>query len=104
MYGRLAAPPEERSDLILIDVDHAPDDPLDEAGGRFYTEEGLLQASRHLVPGGVLGVWSYGENTPFSQALHCVSDEVRVEPATLYAAMVEEERTDLLFFGRNDVG
>jgi spermidine synthase len=98
-YGRLAGPPGERYDLILIDVDHAPDDPLDEAGGLFYTEEGLRRAS-HLAPGGVLGVWSYAESTPFSRALGAVFDEVRVEPVTFYVAMVEEERTDWLFFGR----
>ncbi|MEX2529433.1 MAG: spermidine synthase [Gemmatimonadota bacterium] len=104
VYGRLAAPPVERYDLILIDVDHAPDDPLDEDGGFFYTEEGLLRASRHLAPGGVLGVWSYAESSPFSQALHSVFEEVRVEPVTFVVEMVQEERTDWLFFGRNGVG
>lgn len=103
-YDRLAGRPGQRYDLILIDVDHAPDDPLDEAGGFFYTEEGLRRASRHLAPGGVLGVWSYAESTPFSRALRAVFDEVRVEPVTFYVAMVEEERTDWLFFGRNAGG
>jgi spermidine synthase len=67
VYERLLAPASERWDLILIDVDHAPDDRLDEASGRFYTEEGLRLASRHLAPRGVLGVWSYAESSPFAQ-------------------------------------
>ncbi len=104
VYGRLIGPPTTRYDLILIDVDHAPDDRLDQASGFFYTEEGLRRARRHLNPGGVLGVWSYAENTPFSRALRTVFDVVRVEPVTFYVAMVEEERTDWLFFGRRGVG
>ncbi len=104
VYARLAGPPDEPFDLILIDVDHAPDDRLDEAGGAFYTEGGLRRAKRHLAPGGVLGVWSYAESSPFSRALHTVFDEVRIEPVTFYVAMVEEERTDWLFFARNGDG
>lgn len=105
VYARLAEPPgDERFDLILIDVDHAPHDRLDEDEGFFYTEEGLRRASRHLAPGGVLGVWSYAESSPFSRALHSVFDEVRVEPVTFYVEMVEEERTDWLFFARGSGG
>jgi len=100
VYARLTGPPAEPFDLILIDVDHAPDDRLDEANGLFYTEEGLRRAGRHLAPGGILGVWSYAESSPFSRALHTVFDEVRVEPVTFYVDMVEEERTDWLFFAR----
>jgi len=104
VYARLMDPPGERFDLILIDVDHAPDDRLDEANGLFYTVEGLRRARRHLRPGGVLGVWSYAESSPFSRALRTVFDDVRVEPVTFYVAMVEEERTDWLFFAREDEG
>lgn len=100
VYGRLTGPPGERHDLILIDVDHSPDDRLDRASGIFYTEEGLDRAREHLAPGGVLGVWSYAESSPFSQALRAVFAEVRIEPVTFYVPMVEEERTDWLFFAR----
>jgi len=51
VFARLAAPPAERFDLILIDVDHAPDFPLSSANASFYTEEGVERASRHLTPG-----------------------------------------------------
>jgi spermidine synthase len=100
VYARLAGAPAVPYDLILIDVDHSPDDRLDQGNGFFYTEEGLRRARRHLAPGGVLGVWSYAESSPFSRSLRAVFDEVRAEPVTFYVDMVEEERTDWLFFAR----
>jgi spermidine synthase len=100
VYGRLAGPPGERHDLILIDVDHSPDDRLDGGSGSFYTEEGLERARGHLAPAGVLGVWSYAESSPFSEALRGVFDEVRIEPVTFHVPMIDEQRTDWLFFAR----
>ncbi len=100
VYARLMEPPQERFDLILIDVDHAPDDPLDQTNGFFYTEQGLSRARRHLAPAGVLGVWSYAENSPFASALRKVFREVRVEPVTFFNDLINEETTDWLFFAR----
>jgi spermidine synthase len=100
VYARLLDPPEERFDLILIDVDHAPDDRLSEANAFFYTVEGLQAAREHLAPGGVLGVWSYAESSDFSRALREVFGEVRVEPVTFFNELVHEENTDWLFFAR----
>lgn len=100
VYSRLAGPPSERFDLILIDVDHAPDDRLGSANDFFYTDEGLRRASRHLAPAGVLGVWSYAESSDFSRSLRNVFARVRVEPVTYFNEMVDEERTDWLFFAR----
>lgn len=100
VYARLAGPPSERFDLVLIDVDHAPDDPLGEESGFFYTKEGLERARRHLAPGGVLGVWSYAESSPFERALREVFPEVRVEPVAFFNPMIDEENTDWLFFAR----
>lgn len=100
VYAWLMEPPRERFDLILIDVDHAPDDPLDRANGRFYTEEGLNRARRHLAPDGVLGVWSYAASSPFASALRAVFAEVRVEPVTFFNDLIDEETTDWLFFAR----
>lgn len=103
VYARLAAPPAESFDLILIDVDHAPDDPLGSASSFFYTEEGLERASRHLAPGGVLGVWSYAGSSPFARALREVFAEVRVEPVPFFNELIDEETTDWLFFARSPV-
>lgn len=100
IYARLTEAPTERFDLILIDVDHAPDDHLSGANAFFYTGEGLTRASRHLAPRGILAVWSYAENPPFARALREVFREVRVEPVTFFNELVDEETTDWLFFAR----
>lgn len=101
VYARLASPPESHHDLILIDVDHSPDDRLDSGPGQFYTEEGLLKAKQHLKPGGILGVWSYAESSDFADALRASFKQVRVEPVTFFNIHVNEEQTDWLFFARD---
>ncbi|MBA2246074.1 MAG: spermidine synthase [Gemmatimonadetes bacterium] len=100
IYARLAAAPGEKFDLILIDVDHAPDDQLSRTSDFFYTKEGLMLASRHLAADGILGVWSYAESSPFARALREVFREVRIEPVTFFNELIDEETTDWLFFAR----
>lgn len=100
VYRRLSEPPVRAHDLILIDVDHSPEDRLAAANGSFYTEEGLRRAKAHLKPGGVLGVWSYAESSPFAEALRLAFREVRVEPVEFKNRFVGETQTDWLFFAR----
>ena len=98
-YAKLEGDPETQYDLILIDVDHSPDDRLGAGDSfTFYSEEGLLAAKQHLRPGGVLGVWSYAESSPFSDALRASFKTVRVEPITHLNELIDEEHTDWLFF------
>lgn len=103
-YGRLAAAADKPFDLILIDVDHSPDERLGEEVGdesqSFYTVDGLQAAKQHLAADGVLAVWSYAESSPFADALRTVFAEVRVEPVTYDNQLVDEQRTDWLFFAR----
>ncbi|WP_417380765.1 spermidine synthase [Gimesia sp.] len=101
VYQCLASPPEQKYDLILIDVDHSPDDNLGEANGQFYTADGLQQAKRHLAEDGLLGVWSYAESSPFVDALHEVFREVRIEPVTVFNNLINVQQTDWLFFARD---
>lgn len=101
VYQRLLSPPNDSYDLILIDVDHSPDDNLGTANGQFYTAEGLQKAKQHLSKEGLLGVWSYAESSPFVDALHDAFDEVRVEPVTVFNNLVNVEQTDWLFFARD---
>lgn len=95
-----ADPSEKPYDLILIDVDHSPDDRLSSDPDAFYTESGLRRAAAHLSPGGVLGVWSYAESSPFADALHRVFGDVRVESVTVENDLIGEQQTDWLFFAR----
>lgn len=69
VYAELLAAPTQTYDLILIDVDHAPDHRLVDGPGRFYTPEGQAAVAKHLAPGGVLAVWSYADNDAFAAVL-----------------------------------
>lgn len=101
IYGQLAKVPEKKFDVILIDVDHSPDERLDTKCGQFYTREGLEAASKHLNENGVLAVWSYAEDSPFADALREVFSEVSVESITFkHKFLNNEEHTDWLFFAR----
>ena len=104
VFDKLAEPPQvggPRFDLILIDVDHSPAEHLgDDPNDLFYTAEGLRAARRHLAPGGVFGVWSYAESSPFADALREVFEEVRAEPITFMNDVIGAETTDWLFFAR----
>ncbi len=105
VFQRLALPPEEGQpgyDLILIDVDHSPDERLDSHGaGAFYTTEGLRLAEKHLARNGVLGVWSYAESSPFSDSLREIFPEVRIEEISFVNDLIDQGTTDWLFFARN---
>ena len=98
VYRRLAGPPDDLLDVILIYVDHSPEERLGEESFRFYTTQGLLAARRHLAADGVLAVWSYTESSPFADALRAVFEQVRVEPVTYDNRLIDQQQTDWLFF------
>ncbi|MBL9086794.1 MAG: spermidine synthase [Planctomycetia bacterium] len=102
VYARLLAPPSRTHDLVLIDVDHSPDEPLSRGAtgpaAGFHGDAGLACAKRHLAPGGVLAVWSSVEHSPFVDALRRVFASVRAEPVTIVNDLIDEEQTDWLFF------
>jgi spermidine synthase len=100
VYGRLANESDERWDLVLIDVDHSPEEPLGRESETFYREAGLARARRHLAPGGVLGVWSYAESPRFAEALARVFDEVWVERVEFENRVCDELETNVVFFAR----
>lgn len=60
------ADPTGRVAAILVDIDHAPPDDPDSPGdvllapghADFYRPDGLARLARHLIPGGVFGLWS----------------------------------------------
>ena len=98
-YSVLASSPEKNFDLILIDIDHSPDDRLGTGDSfTFYSRQGLSTAKKHLRPGGLLGVWSYAESSSFADALRSKFKTVRVVPITHQNELIHEEHTDWLFF------
>ncbi len=98
VYAMLAEPATRSFDLILIDVDHSPDERLGEQNAGFYGQAGLERARHHLAPDGVLGVWSYAESSPFADALRSVFPRVDVETVTFDNLLTEETETNWLFF------
>jgi len=58
-----------RYDAILLDVDNGPDGVVRDANDRLYTRAGLDRARAALTPGGVLAVWSAGDDAAFTRRL-----------------------------------
>ncbi len=103
VYAQLRGSAQERWDLVLIDVDHSPDDHLGTANESFYTEPGLMRAKQHLSPGGILAVWSYAESSPFVDALRATFSTVATVPVTVMNDLVDEEQTDWLFIAHDEL-
>jgi spermidine synthase len=101
-YAMLDGQADELWDLVLIDVDHAPDDHLGAGNQSFYTRPGLMRAKRHLAAGGILAVWSYAESSPFVDELRAAFSVVEVVPVVYVNDLVDEEHTDWLFLARDE--
>ncbi len=102
VFATLRASAEVCWDIVLIDVDHSPQEQLGTSNDSFYTESGLALAKLHLAPGGVLAVWSYAESSPFAEALRAEFAFVETVPVTFINDLVDEELTDWLFVARDE--
>lgn len=106
VYGQLLGPPVQGQapwDLVLIDVDHSPDERLDASSRSFYTSAGLRRVAAHVAPGGLLGVWSAGDDDPgFAGALGQVFADVTRDRVRFTDERIDEgqELEDVLFFAR----
>jgi len=96
-----APAPGRRFDAILLDIDHAPDQLLDDDNAAFYQPDGLRRLVPHLVPGGVFGLWS---NEPpdatFTARLAGVFATARAEPVTFYNPLQDRDVTQTVYFAR----
>ena len=102
VYARLGNHGNGDLDLIVIDVDHSPEDVLGDQSHQFYSESGLEIAKTHLKPSGVIGIWSYAESSPLLESMKNVFNDVSVEQVTVLNDLIQEDQTDWLFFGRSD--
>jgi spermidine synthase len=89
-----------RYDVILVDIDHSPDENLDSENLPFYSVGGLRQARTHLREKGVLAVWSSAPNDGFVSALAEAFAEVKVEKIEWFNDLVDEEQTDYVFLAK----
>lgn len=98
VYRMLREPGQERWDLVLIDVDHSPDEHLGSENQSFYTEPGLRLAKEHLASGGIMAVWSYAESSRFLDAMHSVFEFVDTVQVDGVNDLIDDgEFTDWLF-------
>ena len=56
-------------DAILLDVDNGPDGLVRQENDRLYSREGLQVTKAALKPGGVLAIWSAGQDPVFANRL-----------------------------------
>lgn len=102
VYAHLLGEPTETWDVLAIDVDHAPEMPLDPASLPFYTAAGQRAVAAHLAPGGVVAVWSAFDDDNFAAAM------AEVYPETWRSILVwdspfkdgTQRLANTLFFGR----
>lgn len=101
VYERLLSPCDGSNfDVVLIDVDHSPQDQLAPENARFYTADGLRRATAHLRDSGVLAMWSYEQDTELLTAMEQVFSESEAMPIAYYNQHVQKEFVDWLYVGR----
>jgi spermidine synthase len=101
VYDRLRRVPANKHDIVIIDVDHSPDDRLGESSDSFYTHDSLELAKRHLAPHGIFGVWSTSESPAFEAELRKTFGEVRVDAIDFLNEAIGGLETNWLFFARS---
>ena len=67
--GRVIAGAQQGYDAIMLDVDNGPDGLVRAANEGLYSMRGLAAARAALRPGGVLAVWSAGDDPAFTRRL-----------------------------------
>ena len=79
-------------------MDHSPDALLRPEHGAFYTTQGLARAAEHLVPGGVLGIWSALAPEPaFERRLASVFARVRSEGVAFWNANNDADEVNAVY-------
>jgi spermidine synthase len=56
-------------DALLLDVDNGPDGLVRRANDSLYSRSGLAAARTALKPGGILAIWSAGQDKAFARSL-----------------------------------
>ncbi|TAJ64880.1 hypothetical protein [Brevundimonas sp.] len=81
-FGWFDAPraPEDRYDVVLLDIDHSPRALLHPDHARFYADAGLRRLRDGVADGGVFAMWSdEGPDADFIALLEAVFVNVRAE-------------------------
>jgi spermidine synthase len=94
----------QRFHAILLDIDHTPNFVLHLRHAAFYTPEGLRGLARHLLPGGVFGMWSDDPPEPdFLQLLESVFVEVRAQVVPFANPLTGGHSANTVYLARTKV-
>ena len=101
VYAMLSVSPQRKYDLILVDVDHSPDERLGDGNDAFYTRRGIGAGQGSISRPRVCSASGpTPDSSQFADALRTVFGEVRIESVTFENRVVGEEETNWLFFAR----
>lgn len=93
-----AKQPGRKFDVILLDIDHAPEVLLTQANEPFYKPEGLAKLASHLKPGGVFGLWSNERpDIVFTSVLASAFDTARAKTVTFPNPLQDDEFTQAVY-------
>ncbi|WP_439575375.1 spermidine synthase [Phreatobacter sp.] len=96
-----AEAPGRRFDAILVDIDHSPEDLLDERSLGFYRPDGLRALAAQLRPGGIFGLWSDAQpDEAFTGRLAEVFAEAWADPVTFHNPLLDSPYTQTVYFAR----
>lgn len=94
---------ERPVDVLLVDIDHAPDRVLRTDHGDFYTVEGQQAAARMLMPGGVFGLWSdEPPDTEFVAVMRAAFAEAEAHVVTFDNPLTGGTSTATIYVARRD--
>ncbi|MFV1957812.1 MAG: spermidine synthase [Planctomycetota bacterium] len=100
-FALAAQPPAEPWDVVLVDIDHAPEALLRAAHARFYEVDGLQDLYAHLAPGGVFGLWAGGApEAAFVERLRGVFEEARAETIPFFNPHVSRDEVNTIYLAR----
>ncbi len=95
----------EQYDVILLDIDHAPDCLLHARHGDFYRADGLHQLADHLRPDGVFGVWSAWEPPEeFTAALQNVFASVHEHEVAFFNPHTDRDDSNWILLAEGPEG
>ncbi len=90
--------PGRRWHAILVDIDHSPEQVLDPRNAATYKTAGLESLRRHLIPGGVFGLWSDKPPAePFTARLAGVFSRAEARPVTFANPLIGGTYTQTVY-------
>jgi spermidine synthase len=96
--GEVISGANAQYDAILLDVDNGPDGLTRVGNDGLYTPAGLAAAKRALKPGGILAVWSAGDDAKFTKRMGQAG--FKVEEVAVRARSNGKGPRHVIWFGR----